>query len=90
MGVMSAVDYVSKEKLSETSPPAICHPHPIHVCLVALGAGMLLTLRTRVPIYSAASYASLMSQTAAFYLDPLRDIYEVGDPLISPENPADC
>ncbi|KAG6991381.1 hypothetical protein G7Y79_00052g087210 [Physcia stellaris] len=29
-----------------------------------------------VPIYSASSYASLMSQTAAFYIDPLRDIYE--------------
>lgn len=30
-----------------------------------------------VPIYSASSWASIMSQTAAFYLDPLRDIYEV-------------
>lgn len=29
-----------------------------------------------VPIYSAASWASVMSLTAAFYLDPLRDIYE--------------
>ena len=29
-----------------------------------------------VPIYSAASWASIMSQTAAFYLDPLRDVYE--------------
>ena len=29
-----------------------------------------------VPLYSAASFASLMSQDAAFYLDPLRDIYE--------------
>ena len=29
-----------------------------------------------VPIYSAASFASLMSQDAAFYLDPLRDVYE--------------
>ena len=29
-----------------------------------------------VPIYSAASWASLMSQDAAFYLDPLRDVYE--------------
>lgn len=29
-----------------------------------------------VPIYSAASWASVESQTAAFYLDPLRDIYE--------------
>ena len=38
----------------------------------------------RVPIYSASSYASLMSQTAAFYIDPLRDIYEVNDmhPLV--------
>lgn len=51
-------------------------------------AGILLTLRTRVPIYSAASYASLMSQTAAFYVDPLRDIYEVGNTLINPENAA--
>lgn len=31
----------------------------------------------RVPIYSASSWASIMSQDAAFYLDPLRDIYEV-------------
>ena len=29
-----------------------------------------------VPIYSAASWASVVSLTAAFYLDPLRDIYE--------------
>lgn len=29
-----------------------------------------------VPIYAAASWASVQSQTAAFYLDPLRDIYE--------------
>ena len=29
-----------------------------------------------VPLYSAASFASLLSQDAAFYLDPLRDIYE--------------
>ena len=29
-----------------------------------------------VPLYSIASFASLMSQDAAFYLDPLRDIYE--------------
>lgn len=33
--------------------------------------------RVRVPIYSASSWASIMSQDAAFYLDPLRDIYEV-------------
>ena len=31
----------------------------------------------RVPIYAASSWASIMSQDAAFYLDPLRDIYEV-------------
>ena len=29
-----------------------------------------------VPIYSAASWASVVSLMAAFYLDPLRDIYE--------------
>ncbi|KIW73601.1 hypothetical protein PV04_01705 [Phialophora macrospora] len=29
-----------------------------------------------VPIYSAASWASIISLKAAFYLDPLRDIYE--------------
>ncbi|EXJ89094.1 hypothetical protein A1O3_02158 [Capronia epimyces CBS 606.96] len=29
-----------------------------------------------VPIYSAASWASIVSLKAAFYLDPLRDIYE--------------
>ena len=29
-----------------------------------------------VPIYSAASWASVRSQQAAFYLDPLRDVYE--------------
>ena len=30
-----------------------------------------------------------MSQTAAFYLDPLRDIYEVGNAVPNPENAAD-
>lgn len=30
-----------------------------------------------VPIYSASSWASIVSLKAAFYLDPLRDIYEV-------------
>lgn len=35
------------------------------------------SLWLRVPIYSASSWASIMSQDAAFYLDPLRDIYEV-------------
>jgi hypothetical protein len=34
-------------------------------------------MRNRVPIYAASSWASLMSQSAAFYLDPIRDIYEV-------------
>ena len=29
-----------------------------------------------VPLYSISSWGSLMSQDAAFYLDPLRDIYE--------------
>ncbi|KIV80280.1 hypothetical protein PV11_07793 [Exophiala sideris] len=29
-----------------------------------------------VPIYAASSWASIMSLTAAFYVDPLRDIYE--------------
>lgn len=29
-----------------------------------------------VPIYAASSWASVESMTAAFYLDPLRDIYE--------------
>lgn len=29
-----------------------------------------------VPIYSASSFASILSLKAAFYLDPLRDIYE--------------
>ena len=29
-----------------------------------------------VPIYATSSWAAVMSQTAAFYLDPLRDIYE--------------
>jgi hypothetical protein len=33
-----------------------------------------------VPIYSAASWASIMSLAAAFYLDPLRDVYEVRSP----------
>ena len=34
-------------------------------------------LLDRVPIYAASSWASIMSLTAAFYLDTLRDIYEV-------------
>src|SRR3954471_13798321 len=29
-----------------------------------------------VPIYSASSWTSIVSLKAAFYLDPLRDIYE--------------
>lgn len=37
----------------------------------------------RVPIYSATSWASIMSLKAAFWLDPLRDIYEVRD--VSPK-----
>lgn len=31
----------------------------------------------RVPVYSASSWASIMSLKAAFWLDPLRDVYEV-------------
>lgn len=34
----------------------------------------------RVPIYSGASWASLVSITAASYVDPLRDVYEVVPP----------
>ena len=40
-------------------------------------SGAINSLWLRVPIYSASSWASIMSQDAAFYLDPLRDIYEV-------------
>ena len=40
-------------------------------------SGPINSLWLRVPIYSASSWASIMSQDAAFYLDPLRDIYEV-------------
>ena len=36
----------------------------------------------RVPIYAASSWASIMSQDAAFYLDPLRDIYEVSTGIV--------
>lgn len=31
----------------------------------------------RVPIYSIASWTSMVSRTAAAFLDPIRDIYEV-------------
>jgi hypothetical protein len=30
-----------------------------------------------VPIYSIASWTSMMSTTAASFLDPIRDVYEV-------------
>jgi hypothetical protein len=32
----------------------------------------------RVPIYAASSWASLVSLTASAYVEPLRDVYEVG------------
>lgn len=35
----------------------------------------------RVPIYSAASWASLVSITAAAYVEPFRDVYEVSTAL---------
>lgn len=31
----------------------------------------------RVPIYSISSWTSIMSQKAALFIDPIRDIYEV-------------
>lgn len=37
----------------------------------------------RVPIYSAASWASLVSITAASYVEPFRDVYEVKQSLPS-------
>ena len=37
----------------------------------------MLNAFKRVPIYSAASWASLISLRVAFYVDPLRDVYEV-------------
>lgn len=35
-----------------------------------------LTQKTRVPIYSISSWVSMVSLTAAAFLDPIRDIYE--------------
>ena len=34
-------------------------------------------IHDRVPIYSAASWASLTSLKVAFWIDPFRDVYEV-------------
>ena len=36
----------------------------------------VLTRRSRVPIYSVASFTSMVSLNAAQFLDPIRDIYE--------------
>lgn len=73
-----AVDSTLQEELPEATPTAIRHSDPIHVRLVGSASKIISHIEKRVPIYSASSYASLMSQTAAFYIDPLRDIYEVG------------
>lgn len=35
-------------------------------------------MRARVPIYCAVSWTSLVSLKAAFWIEPLLDVYEVG------------
>lgn len=35
-------------------------------------------MQSRVPIYSIASWSSIISLKAAMFFDPIRDIYEVG------------
>lgn len=36
-----------------------------------------MLIKIRVPIFAAASWTSIVSLTAAQFLDPIRDIYEV-------------
>lgn len=38
----------------------------------------ILIITLRVPIYSISSWTSLVSRDAAMFIDPIRDVYEVG------------
>lgn len=65
-----------QEELSQTSASTICHSHTAYVCTLSLPLTRQCLHTSRVPIYSASSWASMMSLTAAFYVEPIRDIYE--------------
>jgi hypothetical protein len=40
-------------------------------------------MSNRVPIYAISSWSSMIDLRVAFYVDPIRDIYEVGFLLLS-------
>lgn len=40
----------------------------------------LINTCARVPIYSLSSWVSILSLTAAMFVDPVRDVYEVYPP----------
>ncbi|KAF1345230.1 organic solute transporter Ostalpha-domain-containing protein [Delphinella strobiligena] len=73
----------SIKKLPKAASTALCHPNPDHVCVILVPCLSLykaqrerLLTYLRVPIYCAASWASLVSTKVAFWIDPFRDVYE--------------
>lgn len=66
----------NQQKLPQATASAICHSHSAHVRLARAYFAMVRSCTGRVPIYAASSWGSIMSLNAAFYLDPIRDIYE--------------
>lgn len=66
----------NQQKLPQAAASAICHSHSAHVRLARAHVAMVRSCTGRVPIYAASSWASIISLNAAFYLDPIRDIYE--------------
>jgi organic solute transporter Ostalpha len=73
---------MAQEKLQKATLATICRAHLAHVCVMQRRTrqGAWLTL-DRVPIYSIASWTSMISLTAAQFVDPVRDIYEAGPNL---------
>ena len=68
-----------QQELSQAAFTTICRPHSSHVSLPVFhvsSANKVLTIATRVPIYSLSSWVSMVSRNAAAVLDPIRDIYE--------------
>jgi hypothetical protein len=51
--------------------------------------GEHLLIMSRVPIYSIASFVSIKSTKVAMFVDPVRDIYEVGTEVLFPMIAAD-
>ncbi|KNG46875.1 duf300-domain-containing protein [Stemphylium lycopersici] len=66
-----------QEKLPEASPAEICRPNSAHACTTSTCYTPSPSLTAcRVPIYAGTSWASLVSTTAAAYVEPFRDVYE--------------